>query len=145
MTNLVLRNDDLVCDDVIDEWHAHRSTVREVARLHGGGPMGKNSRSRPTQLTIEVNRDVDFHFADHRSDLGISQSPHIDETLERGLDPAPHRASIVGAQRNRGGLETRSVVMLEHAGNQDRSRVIVEFCGEISNPDPVMAIIFAKP
>ena len=107
--------------------------------------MGKNTGSRPTRLTIEIYRDVDFHFAHHGSDLGITQSLRIDEALERGLDPPAHRANAIGAQRNRGSVETRSIVVLEHAGNQNRSRVIVEFCGEISNPDPVMPIAFTVP
>src|SRR5262249_34970518 len=34
---------------------------------------------------------------------------------------------------------------LKYAGGQDGDRVIAEFCGEISDPDPLMAIIFAAP
>src|SRR5207253_4364214 len=109
------------------------------------GPVGKNSRTRATRLTVEINRDVDFHFAHHGSDLSITQSLRIDEAVERARDPLAHGACVAGAQRNRRTVETRSIMMLEHAGNQDRSRVIVEFCGEISNPDPVMAIDFAAP
>jgi hypothetical protein len=107
--------------------------------------VGKNTGSRPTRLTVKIYRDVDFHFTHHGSDLGITQSLRIDEALEGGLDPPAHRATVIGAQRNRRSVETRSIVMLEHAGNQDRSRMIVEFCGEIRNPDPVMPIAFTAP
>jgi hypothetical protein len=107
--------------------------------------VGKNSGSRPTRLTIEIYRDVDFRFAYLGSDLGIAQSLYFDEAVEGSFDPPAHRASVVGAKRNRRSVEPRSIVMLEHAGDQDRSCVIVEFCGEVRNPDPVMAVAFAAP
>ena len=72
MANLIVRNNDLVRDNVIDERYAHCSTIAEVTCLHRAGPVGKNSGSRPTRLTIEIYRDVDFRFAYLGSDLGIA-------------------------------------------------------------------------
>ena len=117
MVDLILGNDDLVCDNVIDERYAHCSAIAEITGLYWGRPVGKNSRTRPARLTVEIDRDVDFHFAHHGSDLGVIQSLHVDEAVECGIDPLAHLAFVVGAQRNRRRIETRSIVMLEHAGD----------------------------
>src|SRR5271167_3057832 len=117
MANLILRNNDRICDNVIDERCAHCSAIAEITDLHWGGPVGKNSGTRPARLTVEINYDVDFHFTHHGRDLGITQSLHVDEAVERSLDPPAHCASVVGAQRNRSRVETRSIVMLEHTSD----------------------------
>jgi hypothetical protein len=142
---VLVRDDEAVGDDVVDEGHAHRPGIAEVMRLHGRRPQGENSGAPFARVAVEVDDDVDFQLAQGRGDHGIAPGLQIDEAVERSLDAPPHLAFIVWPQRNRRRLEARPVVMLEAADDHFRHHMIAEIRREIGDPQLVVAIAFAAP
>ena len=45
---------------------------------------------------VEIDRDVDLHLAQQRRDLVVVLLAHVDETIERSLDPRSRFALVIG-------------------------------------------------
>ncbi len=81
----------------------------------------------------------------HLGDLGVADSPHVDEMIKAGLKPRAHRALVVGAKRDRGGFEARPVMGLEHTGHQERGGVRAKIRREIGHAYLVVPVDVSAP
>ena len=69
----------------------------------------------------------------------IGQRVDVDELVERGHQPLPHRPIIAPAIVEGDHIETASVVAFEQARKQEAHRLFVEFARDIADANPLMA------
>ena len=113
--------------------------------LNGGGAQSEDAGTRASGISLEVDRDVDFHGAQSCRHLRIALCPHIDEAIECGFQPHAHVALIIGPEGEGIGLEFFPIPMLEHARHQEGGGMRVKIGREIGDADLVVAIALASP
>ena len=95
----------------------------EIIHLDRRGAKRKYTGASACRQPCQVDGDVDFQPAQERSHFKVALSPHIDKSIECAPESAAHFAAVVEAIGYRNGLETRAVMMLEHACHQNADRV----------------------
>src|SRR5262249_54980520 len=117
---LLHRNDDPIGDDIVDVVGARGAGEAEIRDLNRGGTHGENSDPRARCVTVQIDEDPDFTLGHELRDVRITAIMHVNELVERRLQPASERAAVVRAERYREDLESRAVMKLEQS------------CGEIA-------------
>ena len=136
---------DRVGDDVVDVVGAHRSRITEIVHLDGRRAAREIRVPRIAGEAVQVDRDVDLHPAQERGDFVVAFLAHVDEAIERGLDPRPCFAFVVGTERDARGLEPRLVVLLEGSDDQEPDRMRAQIRRQIRDPYSVVLVAFATP
>src|SRR5262249_46589896 len=142
---LVLRDHGSVGDEVIDAIEPHGAGKSEITCLNGRGPKRENARPALAGVAREINDDVDFHLANAGRNPLVIVALDVDKAVERCFETGSHCAPFFGPERERDGLETRAVVMLEDGRCQTGDRMIAEIGREITEPDLVVPIALATP
>src|SRR6185503_18631254 len=73
----ILRDDDLIRDDVIDEVGSARSRKAEIVNLDGRGPEGEKLGAPVLAETREVDNDIDLHPAHALSNIEVAFIAHV--------------------------------------------------------------------
>ena len=134
-----------VGNDVVEEGGGSCTGISEIIHLHGRRPGRKYFGPSFARIPIQVDSDIGLQIAKHGPDLGVAHDPRIDKSVESGLDPSAHRASVIWPQRDRGSFETCPVMMLEATCYRVRHNMFTEIRRDVGDADFVVAIAFAAP
>ena len=93
-------------------------------------------------MALQIDEDVNAVGGDALGGVGVGEVLHVDETVERSGQPAPHRTAVIGADRVAEDRPATAIVFFNQLGDQPGGRVSVEIGGEI--PDGYLRLRFRR-
>ena len=112
---------------------AQRAGIAEIVHLDRRRTARQHDGRGAFRVPLQVDQNVDRIAPDRIGDRHRALMVHVDEAVERRLQARPHRRAVVAPGRVREDLEAIAVVLLEHAGRQERGGVLMEVGGEIAD------------
>src|SRR5450755_3955075 len=125
-------DDEGVDDDIVDEVRAHGGGISEITHLHRRRAIGRYRRPGVMGIALQINQDIDPFCTDKLRGLMVRARANVDKAIERGSQPRPHRAMIVGAVGIGENLEAVTIVAFEQFGHQLRGGVLIKISGQIA-------------
>ena len=119
-------------NDVVHEVSPGRPGITQVVHLDRCWTQREDLASAATRVALEIDEDVDTVPSNTPGGRVERFVADVDEAIERGHEPAPTLAAVVGTERVGDDLEAAAVVTLEQPGGEMRGGMVVEVRGSSS-------------
>ena len=141
---MILRDDRRIGDDIVEVARSHGAGIGEIIDLNGRGTMRKYTDAIAPGEPRKIDQNIDFELPNELGDLAIAALCGVDVYFKSILNALCDLILTIH-QRNGDWLESRAIVLLEHARDRISHRVPVKISRHVGDTNFVVCIALAVP